>query len=58
MVWAVYQRPILVEGSVGTIIYLLKTKKKKRKRGKNEKKILEHPFGREDGSRSSLWSCY
>lgn len=55
MVWAVYQRPIPAEGSVGTIIYLLK---KKGKRGKDDKKILEHPFGRDDGSRSSFWSWY
>lgn len=56
-----------VEGSIGTIIYFKvprlfvnNTKKKKQKGsvGKNDKKILEHQFGRDDGSRSSFWSWY
>nr|UGK73375.1 ribosomal protein S2 [Prunus campanulata]UGK73462.1 ribosomal protein S2 [Prunus campanulata] len=54
---------------MGTIIYfgtsslffffsLKKKKEKKRSVGKNDKKILEHQFGRDDGSRSSFWSWY
>ncbi|CAN6573076.1 unnamed protein product [Malus baccata var. baccata] len=30
----------------------------KRSVGRNDKKILEHQFGRDDGSRSSFWSWY
>ena len=30
----------------------------KRKWGRNGKKILEHPFGRDDGSRNPFWSWY
>lgn len=67
-----YQRPISVrrEGSVGTIIYFYfqgtsslfffskKKKREEKKCGENDKKILEHQFGRDDGSRSSFWSWY
>ncbi|KAL7250543.1 hypothetical protein ACSBR1_012544 [Camellia fascicularis] len=28
------------------------------KRGENDKKILEHQFGRDDGGRSSFWPWY
>lgn len=64
MVWVVYQWPIRVrkEGSVGTIIYFriphLFLKKERESVGRNDTKILEHQFGRDDGGGSSFWSRY
>lgn len=61
------------EGSIGTINYFyfripdlffsnsffyLKKKKERESVGINDKKILEHNFGRDDGSRSSFWPWY
>ena len=36
----------------------LKKKKERESVGINDKKILEHNFGRDDGSRSSFWPWY
>ena len=64
MVWVVYQWPIRgrKEGSVGTIFYFriphLFNKKKRESVGKNDKKILERRFGRDDGSGSSFRPRY
>lgn len=69
MAWLVDKRPIpgRREGSIGTIIYFRVSclsfflSKKKKERGsvkRNGKKILEHKFGRDAGSRSSFWSWY
>lgn len=63
MVCVVYQWPIRgrKEGSLGTIIYFRIPHlfiKKRESVGRNDKKILEHQFGRDDGSGSSFWSRY
>lgn len=69
MAWLVDKRPIpgRREGSIGTIIYFRVSclsfffYLKKKERGsvkRNGKKILEHKFGRDAGSRSSFWSWY
>lgn len=67
MAWLVDKRPIpgRREGSIGTIIYFRASclsffYLKKRETGvkRNGKKILEHKFGRDAGSRSSFWSWY
>ncbi|RXH89070.1 hypothetical protein DVH24_006048 [Malus domestica] len=51
---------ILEKAALRGRIDWLKEKKEEKKRsvGRNDKKILEHQFGRDDGSRSSFWSWY
>jgi hypothetical protein len=39
-------------------VMVTRKKKKKGKCGKNDKKILEHQFERDDRSGSSFWSWY
>ncbi|KAF1864750.1 hypothetical protein Lal_00039920 [Lupinus albus] len=54
-----YQHPIFgrQEGSIGTLTYFY-FKILENIVELNDKKILEHNFGRDDGSGSSFWSRY
>lgn len=62
MAWTMYQRPVFDrrEGSIGTKLLFQDTLSLSFFFfvGINDKKILEHNFGRDDGSRSSFWPWY